>query len=121
MRIADRELAMKSAVIGVRRGWRAFTNDPPGQRFTRHHVRSQRQRSPARTALRIGLGVVLTTGGIILWFLPGPGWLLVASGMTMFASESRLLARYLDRAEVALRAGWCWLRRWWRAASPARG
>jgi hypothetical protein len=112
--------AMNTAIAAVRRGWRVFANDPPGQRFMSQYVRSQRQRSPVRTAVRIGLGALLTACGMVMWFLPGPGWLLVAFGMAMFASEMRGLARALDRAEVALRAGWRRFRRWWRAASPAR-
>jgi hypothetical protein len=101
----------------IRRAWRAFARDQPGARFLHHYERAQRERSTAKTAVRLGVGAVSTLGGVALWFLPGPGTLLVMFGMAMLASESRVLARVLDRTELFVRSGYRRLRSWWRAAS----
>src|SRR5262245_61786646 len=94
---------MSNARSAISDSWRALRRARPGERFLQHYRRAQRERSPARTALRLVLGAGLTAGGVALWFLPGPGWLLVTFGMAMFASESRWLAKSLDRFEVLLR------------------
>ena len=111
---------MTKAILVIRNSWRSFARDQPGQRFMHHHHRSQRERSIAKTVLRIALGTGLTVGGVLLWFLPGPGWLLIMFGMAMFASESSRLAGFLDRMEMILRAQLQRLRLWWRAASPTQ-
>jgi len=98
----------------MKNSWRAFTAEPPGCRFVQYHCRAQRSRSVAKRVLRIVVGVVLTAAGVVLLFIPGPGTLLLLFGMAMFSSESRLLARFLDRTEVFGRAQLKRLRRWWR-------
>lgn len=111
---------MANVLTAITDGWRALTRARPGQRFRQYYRRSQRQRSLGRTVLRIALGVSLTAAGVVLWVLPGPGWLLVMCGMALFASESRWLAKSLDRLEVLLRAA---AQRWRsrrRGASHAR-
>src|SRR6185295_17688449 len=107
---------MSNPVIALTDAWRSFARDRPGARFIRHHERSQRERSVAKTALRLGVGLASTVGGVLLWFLPGPGWLLVMFGMAMLAGESRRLALYLDRMEIHLRTRLRGLRLWGRAS-----
>lgn len=104
----------------LKRSWQLFIHDQPGQRFVHHYRRSQLQRSAWKTVLRIGVGVLLTAGGVVLWVLPGPGWLFVIFGLAMFAGESRTLSALLDRAEVFVRAQLHRLAAWWRTASPVR-
>lgn len=119
----ERELLFHAEMentISAGSAWRSFACDQPGQRFIHHYQRSQRERSIAKTVLRIGLGTALLAGGVLLWVLPGPGWLLVMFGMAMFSGESRRLAGYLDRAEIFLRGKLRSLRLWWRSASPAQ-
>ena len=105
------------AIASMKRAWRSFARAEAGQRFIQHYRRAQLQRSIVVRTLRIGLGIALTVVGVLLWFLPGPGTLLVVFGLAMFAGESRLVAAYLDRAEVFLRARLERLRRWWQTAS----
>jgi hypothetical protein len=110
---------MAQTTSAVKRGWLSFVRDEPGTRFLHHYQRSQRRRSTVQTVLHLGLGLVLTAAGVVLWVLPGPGWLLVILGMGMFAGESRIVARFLDRAELFLRSRARRLRNWWRRVSPA--
>ena len=44
--------------------------------------------------LKIAGGFVLLTAGVIMLLTPGPGWLAIAGGLTMLASEF-LWARHL--------------------------
>jgi hypothetical protein len=110
---------MSQTSPAAKRGWFSFIRDQPGRRFLHHYQRSQGQRSTLQTVLRVGLGVALTAAGVVLWVLPGPGWLLVMLGMAMFAGESRIVARLLDRAELFVRARARRLLHWWRGVSPA--
>jgi hypothetical protein len=98
----------------LRRDWRAFADAPPGKRFCAYHRRARQQRSTFASVGRIALGVVLCAGGVVLWFLPGPGWLLILFGMAMFAGESARLARTLDELEIAARDRARRLLAWWR-------
>jgi hypothetical protein len=110
---------MTKLISAINNSWHSLARAEPGRRFMRHYHRSQRERSIGKTTLRIALGIALTAGGVLLWFLPGPGWLLIMLGMAMFASESRRLAGSLDRMEMFLRAQLRRLRLWWRAPSAA--
>jgi len=106
---------MANTVGSTKKSLRLFAHDKPGQRFIRHHRRLRQHRSPLRTFLRIAAGTVLTAVGVLLWFLPGPGWLFVFFGVALFTAESRTLACFLDRAEVAAREQAQRVRRWWHA------
>jgi len=101
----------------AKREWRLLSRDQPGYRFVNHFRRTQRDRSIAPRVARAALGVVLVAMGVVMVFAPGPGWLFVFFGLGMFASESCVLARFLDRTEVAARAVARRLRLRWRIAS----
>jgi hypothetical protein len=103
-------------VSGIRQAFRSFAGEQPGRRFIHHYERTQRGDSLATRILRVGLGLTLTIVGVLLWFLPGPGWLLVAFGMALLAGESRYLAQGLDRLEVLLRSTWRRVQLRWRSA-----
>jgi hypothetical protein len=96
--------------------WGKFKHDEPGKRFISHYQRAQKERSPGRTAVRIGVGIVLIAGGVFLLFVPGPGWLFIFFGLAMFAGVSRAIATFLDKAEIRLRTWFSWLKRFWRRA-----
>jgi hypothetical protein len=96
--------------------WRRFKREEPGKRFIAHYQRAQKNKSAAKTALRIAVGILLLAGGVFLWFVPGPGWLFVFFGLAMFAGESRALASFLDKVELRLRAWFVWAKRFWRRA-----
>jgi hypothetical protein len=106
------------AIASMRRSWRSFARVQPGQRFIQQYRRAHRSASIARRVLRIGFGIIVTAAGMVLWFLPGPGWLFVMLGLATLAGEWRSLAEALDRLELYARARWHRLQRWWHAASP---
>ena len=105
---------MPDIVKKMKKSLMLFARDKPGQRFIRHHRRLRQHRSALRTFLRIAAGTILTAVGVLLWFLPGPGWLFVFFGVALFAAEARALACVLDRAEVAVREQAQRVRRWWQ-------
>lgn len=105
---------MTNIVQSTKKSLMLFARDKPGQRFIRHHRRLRQNPSPVRTFLRIAAGTILAAVGVLLWFLPGPGWLFVFFGVALFAAESRTMACFLDRAELSVREQAQRFRRWWR-------
>ncbi|MBA2539786.1 MAG: hypothetical protein H0V17_09145, partial [Deltaproteobacteria bacterium] len=61
--------------------WRSFRDDTPGERFSNHRQRMRRNGTRAGAVARIGLGVLLVAGGILLLFIPGPGLLVALFGL----------------------------------------
>jgi hypothetical protein len=105
----------------IRDEWRAFSDAPPGERFRAHYQRSQANRGRAGRVALVGAGIVLLVVGLAMLVLPGPGIIVSAGGLALLAQQSALLARGLDRAEVAVRRVTDALGRWWRRRStPAR-
>ena len=119
------------ALIGrIKEDWRLFKAGKPGYRFRDHyrrHRRSSRQRSPKqgrfnfRKVLFIVVGVAIAITSIVLGPLPGPGLGTFLLGLVILASELRIVARFLDWAEVKLRrparrvkGAWASLPRWAR-------
>ena len=95
--------------------WRAFTRSKPGGRFCAHFHRIQARRSTAGAIARVVFGVALCAIGVVLWFLPGPGWLMILFGVALFSGESERLASGLDRLELGARERGRRVRAWWRA------
>jgi hypothetical protein len=85
--------------------WRIIRDNPPGQRFqARYWYRKiDSPLPPAKRILKITIGVTLLPVGVILWFIPGPGWLTIFLGLALLAGESKQLSRFLDEVEVRLR------------------
>jgi hypothetical protein len=110
---------MADIVQSMKKSLTLFARDKPGQRFIHHHRRSRQNYSLSRRVLRIAAGTILTAVGVLLWFLPGPGWLFVLFGLALFAGESRVLSCFLDRVEVALREQARRVRQWWRVHQQA--
>jgi hypothetical protein len=82
--------------------WRALRHAPPGRRFQEHHRR--KHKGPIK-ALAIFAGMLLVVAGVLAGFVPGvPGFVLIMIGAAMLSSQSKAVARALDRAEVRVRA-----------------
>jgi len=98
---------MSAMVERIRREWRVFAAEPPGERFERHH---ERKVAEERTLLGrftwLAAGVFFVVAGIVMLFTPGPGLLAIGFGVTCFAQESRGVARFCDRLELRIRAAW---------------
>ena len=107
---------MEGRLRKLRREWQCFRSDPPGQRFQRHYRRAQRGRTTAGTVARFVAGPLLIAVGVLLWFLPGPGWLFVFAGLATLAGGSRSLARALDHLEVVVRRRGRGAHTWWSSA-----
>jgi len=83
--------------------WTEFKAAAPGSRFSeQHRRRGQAHSIRVRTAFMI-VGVIALATGVLLFFTPGPGIVLVAIGAAMLARESAAAARLFDRVEVRLR------------------
>jgi hypothetical protein len=103
--------------------WQAVPAGRPGFRFQEHYERVTHQpRSGTFGRVgRIALAGMAFAIGAVLILLPAPSVLFFALGAGLLASESRLIARALDWAELKLRAAWAAsLRPWQRLPMTAR-
>ncbi len=97
--------------------WHDFRRSRPGRRFQDAHARhleNELRVQGLRRWLLIGLGFLLTVGGVVLLAFPGPGLLVALIGVSLIAREFLSVACLLDRAELALRPASLRARRWWR-------
>ena len=84
--------------------WHQLRNAPAGKRFRLRYERRARERKTWWTRiLWSGLAVVLIAAGIVALPLPGPGTVVIALGLALLAQESLVVARFCDRAELAIR------------------
>ncbi len=90
------------ALAEAKHEWRHFRTDAPGQRFMNHRLR-MRGRPRHHAYIASGVGVVFVAAGTVMLFMPGPGTLVIALGVALFASHSIKLATGLDRAEPRVR------------------
>jgi len=89
----------------LRKDWRVIRNNPPGERFQARYRRRRKDLPvfhPWRI-IRVIAGVLLIPLGMVLWFIPGPGWLTIFLGLALLAVESRQLSAFLDWTEVRIR------------------
>jgi len=83
--------------------WSEFRAGTPGSRFSdQHRRRGQKHGARVRLAFMMA-GAILVATGALLFFTPGPGFVLVAIGAAVLARESARAARLFDRLEVQLR------------------
>jgi hypothetical protein len=94
--------------------YRRFVGARAGERFCVHYRHTQAGKTTVASIARVTVGILLVAGGVVLWVLPGPGWLLILFALAIFAGESKGLARGLDRFELAARGRVRRLRTWWR-------
>jgi UPF0716 family protein affecting phage T7 exclusion len=118
---------MTGMFSSLKRSTKEFLALAPGRRFCESFERNQRERgSGAKRVAFIALGIVLMLAGVLALVAPGPGLLMIAGGLLLIARESRLLARALDRAELAVRRAWDRSRlarrieAWWAARRQRR-
>jgi Putative transmembrane protein (PGPGW) len=117
----------------IKEDWRLFKATKPGYRF-RDHYRRHRRRSRERISRRrspsqglfnfrkvffIVVGSAIAITSLILGPLPGPGLGTFLLGLVILASELRIVAHFLDWAEVKLKrparrakGAWASLPRW---------
>ena len=99
--------------------WHVLTGGSPGRRFEDRYeaARAARLRGGwshrLTRALRLVIAVLALGVGLVLAVMPGPAILFFLLSGSLFAAESRGVARLLDRAEVRLRTFWQWGRKIW--------
>jgi hypothetical protein len=98
------------------RHWRLFSRGRPGKRFQERYRRRQEHghgQWGVRRVLNLSLGVLIVAVSAVGGLLPGPGWGTAIIGFALIAGEFLPAARLLDRAELALRAFWQFVRDIW--------
>ena len=91
-------------IRSLKEQWRELRRAPPGKRFCQRYERRARERkSPAARIGWSALAVVLILLGIVFLPLPGPGFIPIGLGLALLAQESAVVARFCDRAELAIR------------------
>jgi len=103
----------------AKESWLCFKESEPGHRFKERYHRRQRSNSGRfnlRTVVSVVGGMLVMAGGVVAVPGPGPGWLIVLLGFGMFAGESRVIARFMDRAEVGLRKLARWAVSFWTSS-----
>jgi hypothetical protein len=100
----------------LKQAWAEFKLSPPGCRFQELYRRRQRsRRAGAKRALFIVSGLLIITGGIASFPVPGiPSELIIVMGLAIFAQGSMYAAQILDWVELRLRGPFLWVRRIWR-------
>ena len=89
----------------LKKDWKTLRENRPGNRFQARY-RYREYHSPSsgvKRLLKIIIGITLIPVGILLWFVPGPGWLMIFIGLALLAGRSKTLSRFLDRAELLIR------------------
>lgn len=103
--------------------WQALRRGRPGRRFQDRYTASRgadRGNFWSRLA-RIGLAALAIAVGIVLVFIPGPAVLFFAIAGALLASESRMVARFMDWNEVWIRKAVTWVaRQWARRSLPGK-
>jgi uncharacterized protein (TIGR02611 family) len=106
----------------AKENWRRFKESEPGHRFQdryRRHQENKRSRFDARTFLSLGGGILVVLDGVIAVPGPGPGWVTTFLGLGLIAGGFQPVARFMDRAEVKLRALARWAVGAWTSSSTA--
>jgi hypothetical protein len=100
----------------MREDWRRFKASKPGYRFRdryRYHQQRSRGRLYFQKALFIVAGLTIAITSIVLAPLPGPGLGTFLLGLAIIAGELRIVAHFLDWAEVKLRGPARWAKGAW--------
>ena len=88
----------------LREQWRELREAPAGKRFRlRYEGRARERKTVWARVLWSALAVILIVAGIVALPLPGPGTVVIALGLALLAQESLVVARFCDRAELAIR------------------
>lgn len=88
----------------LKKHWAALRAGKPGERFFKHYQqRREAHASSLRHILILCAGALIALAGLVLMPAPGPGMVVVAGGAALLAGESKMVAKLLDRIELAAR------------------
>ena len=99
----------------LRQGLRELRRGRPGHRFRAHYERSQKQKR-SHAATRVGLlvaAIICFAIGVVLVVMPGPAFVFFILAGGLLATESKTVARLMDRIEVLVRKAMSWAKRKW--------
>lgn len=106
----------------LKRSLEQLKHDKPGRRFRNRCERMRREGGPGFWG-RIGLYVaalLCIAIGIVLVFIPGPAVLFFFLAGGLLATESPVMARWMDTLELLARKIWGAIRRRWRRLCGGR-
>jgi hypothetical protein len=106
-----------AVLTNLSRTWQAFKRAKPGERF-RNAQRNRRRtrKSKWSSVVSIIVGIVVIAIGLVATLTPGPGGLVVVLGAALISRESAVVAKAMDKVEVALRVAGRWCQRFWKRA-----
>jgi hypothetical protein len=90
----------------ARQMWTELRHWPTGRRFQRFHEAHAAHRTGWARCLTCLAAAVSFVIGVILAFIPGPAVVFFAVTCALAATQSRWVARQLDRTEVRARLVW---------------
>ena len=97
----------------VRKTFERLKKHEPGERFGAFH-REQEHRPVWVKIAFFALAVVAFAVGVVLMFIPGPAVVFFALALALISTQSRFVARALDKGEVRGRKILASLGLWWR-------
>ena len=100
-----------------REDWRELKRGRPGRRFQDRYERARREDKECGAGQRIVMliaGIVSLAIGALLVVFPGPAIPFLFIGGGFLATESRVIARFMDWSEVRLRLLFRWGKGHWR-------
>ncbi|MBN2000957.1 hypothetical protein JW935_25655 [candidate division KSB1 bacterium] len=78
----------------------------PGRRFQDYYHRRQKrrgQRPQIRKLITVISGIFIICIGVVFWFIPGSGWVIIIIGTGVIAGEAKTIARFMDWCEIKIR------------------
>lgn len=89
----------------IKARWQALRRGKPGRRFQDRYEASRKsaEHGVVSRVVRVVIAALAVAIGLVLVFIPGPAILFFAIAGALLASESRLVARFLDWSEVRIR------------------
>jgi hypothetical protein len=103
--------------VSFRDQWRELRRSRPGHRFQDRYARARQEDmecGPGQRIALIAIAFVALLVGAFFAVFPGPAIPFFFIGGGLLASESRVIARFMDWAEVKVRDIIAWARRKWR-------
>jgi hypothetical protein len=103
--------------FSLRKDWRDLKRGRPGHRFQDRYERTHRCEPHCSTAKRIAtivVAVVVMAVALFFAVFPGPAIPFFFIGGALLATQSRVIARWMDWIELRVRKVVAWLKRHWR-------
>ena len=97
----------------VKKTFERLKRHEPGERFGAFY-REQQDRPIWMKVLFFALAFVAFAVGVVLVFIPGPAVVFFAISLALVSTQSRFVARAMDKGEVRGRKHLASLKAWWR-------